>query len=167
MNMKSRRRPALLGGALLFALACNGPEPKPLLRGDDYAGWRAPVGSDAAHWTLRDGRLSWEAPAVPIWTDKEFGDCVVTLDVRLIEGRPKVVLRARGERGFQLELEPKPTGEWSRIQARFVGENMDVDIDGQPAAGQLSEVPRLGAIGIAVEGSGSLEIARFAVLELP
>ncbi|HUR29749.1 MAG TPA: hypothetical protein VM509_16275 [Planctomycetota bacterium] len=157
----------ILGGALLLAVACHGPEPSPLLRGNTYTGWRGPVGADAAHWTLRDGRLSCEGPAGPIWTEKEYGDCEITLDVRLIEGRPTAVLRARGERGFQLELEPKPTGEWSHIQARFVGDNMDVDVDGQPSAGRLPDVERVGAIGLAVEGSGSLELARIGVRKLP
>jgi hypothetical protein len=158
---------SILTGALLLFSACNGPKSRPLLRGDEFTGWRAPVGADAAHWTLRDGRLSCEAPAGPIWTEREYGDCEITLDVRLIEGRPTAVLRARGERGFQLELEPKPTGEWSHIQARFVGDMMDVEIDGQPSAGQMPGVPQSGPIGLAAEGSGSLEFARVAVRKLP
>jgi hypothetical protein len=155
----------ILACALLSAAACESVAPRPLLQGSDFAGWKAPVGAQAAHWTLRDARLACEGPAAPIWTEREFGDCEITLDVRLIEGRPTAVLLARGAQGFQIALEPKPTGEWSHIKVRFTGDKNDVSIDGQLSAGLLPGVAKQGAVGLSVEGLGSVEFARVAVLE--
>jgi len=162
--MKSK---AILACALLACVACHAPKPRPLFRGSEFTGWRALAAADAEHWTLRDARLTCEAPGGPIWTEQEFGDCEITLDVRLIEGRPTAVLYARGTRGFQIALEPKPTGEWIHIRAQFVGETNDVDIDGQVSAGLMPGVAKAGAIGLSVEGSGSVEFARVGVRKLP
>ena len=163
MNMKTN---LLFASAFLCTVACQTSGPLALLKGNDFAGWHQPVGAEAAHWTLRDARLTCEAPAQPIWTEQEFGDFEVTLDVRLIEGRPVAVLFARGAKGFQISLEPKPTGEWSHIKVRFEGDLNDVDIDGQASAGLMRGVAKSGAIGLSVEGSGSVEFVRVGVHKL-
>lgn len=163
MNMKSKMISASM---LALAVACQSVPPRPLLSGDDFAGWHKPSGAQAAHWTQRDGRLACHAPAAPIWTEQEFGDFEITLDVRLVEGRPTAVLFARGAKGFQIALEPKLTGEWNHIKVRFDGEANDVDVDGQASAGTMPGVAKSGAIGLSVEGVGSVEFARVLVHDL-
>ncbi|MEO6711657.1 MAG: hypothetical protein ABI054_13070 [Planctomycetota bacterium] len=157
---------ATIVGLLCLAAACQSQPPRPLLRGDDYRGWHEPVGAEAAHWQLRDGKLECQAPAAPIWTEADFGDCEITLDVRVLEGHPTAVLFARGPQGFQVALEPRPTGQWSRIRAKFEGEANDIDIDRELSAGVMPGVAKHGPIGLSTEGGGRVEFANVMVRDL-
>ena len=156
----------ILASAFFLTFACQSAPSRPLLQGSDFVGWQKPVGITAAHWTQRDGKLEGQALAAPLWTEREFGDFEITLEVRTLEGLPTAVLLARGPKGFQVAFEPRPTGEWSHIRAKFTGAMNDVDIEGQTSAGVLPGVALHGAIGLAAEGWGRVEIANVRVREL-
>ncbi len=137
-----------------------------LYNGMDFKNWRAPVGADAAHWTVRDWTLVCESPATPLWSEQEFGDCEVIADVRAVEGHPSFVLHARGPKAFEIALEPKPKEEWSRIRVHIVGEKIDINIDGELSNGEMPKVRARGPIGLSGEGGGRLEFANVYVREL-
>ena len=134
--------------------------------GVDLAGWHAPDAAEASHWRADDWRLSCEALAAPLWSTKEWGDCEIIVDVRLVEGRPTAVLSARGPKGFEIALEPKPDGTWSRMRVLSEGAKASVDIDGQPSKSTRESAPAFGPIGLSVEGAGRLEFANIYVRSL-
>ncbi len=138
---------------------------QPLTKGSDLGGWQLPAGADGAHWSMREGSLTCEAPAAALWIVREFGDCVLSLDARALEGRPTLVLHARGPGGFEVAFDPKPDSKWSRVRVRLKGEDIDIEIDGEPSQGTLPYVRAKGAVGLSTEGSGRIEIANLSVLE--
>jgi hypothetical protein len=140
---------------------------KTLYDGTGFAGWRKPSGADAAHWLPRDWTLACESPAATLWTAADHGDCEVLLDVRAVEGSPTAVLRARGEKGFEIAVKPKSGGEWTRVRARFEGDALDVDIDGERSEFEMPDVAARGTLGLLGEGGGRLEFANLFVRDLP
>lgn len=138
---------------------------RPLLDGTDWTGWGKPAGADAAHWTRRQELLACESPAAPLWTEQAYADCELALDVRAVEGRPSAVVHARGPRGFEVAVQCKPDGQWSHLRARIRGDEIDVDIDGEPSQGKLPGVRASGALGLSSEGPGRLEFAKLRVRE--
>jgi len=59
-----------------------------LFNGHDLSGWRIPTG-DNGHWKVLDGVIDYDARSEApdrkrdLWTEKEFGDFVLTLDWRI------------------------------------------------------------------------------------
>jgi hypothetical protein len=137
-----------------------------LYDGVGFGGWRKPTGADAAHWIARDWTLVSESPAPALWTEPEFGDCELQLDVRAVEGRPTAIVHARGPGGFEIAVQPKPEGEWSRVRLTVRGEEVDVDVDGESSAGKLPGVRARGPLGVSGEGGGRLELANVFVRPL-
>lgn len=137
-----------------------------LYDGVSWAGWRAPRGAPAAHWSFQDWKLACDASVEPLWSSEEFGDCEWIVDVRAAEGRPTAVLHLRGAGGFEVSMEPKPEGQWSRVHVRATGRDLDVDIDGERSAGAMPKVAPRGPLGISAEGVGRLEFANLFVRRL-
>jgi hypothetical protein len=137
-----------------------------LYDGRGFSGWKPPTGADAAHWLARDWTLQCESPAPVLWTDGEFGDCELVLDLRATEGRPTAIVHARGPGGFEIAVQPKPEGEWSRVRLTLRGSDVDVDVDGEKSAGRMPEVRARGAVGISGEGGGRIEFANVFVRSL-
>jgi hypothetical protein len=59
----------------------------PLFNGRDLAGWKIPVG-DNGHWRVVDGVIDYDAESEApgdksLWTERSFGDFVLTVDWRL------------------------------------------------------------------------------------
>lgn len=72
---------------------CNSAVPagfKPLFNGRDLGGWKVPEG-DNGHWKVLDGVIDYDARSEAprgkqdLWTEKEYGDFVLTLEWRIKE----------------------------------------------------------------------------------
>jgi type 1 glutamine amidotransferase len=90
------RRAALLSLAGLFlgvqAWAADNTAPKgfvSLFNGKDLDGWKVPAG-DNGHWKVVDGVIDYDAQSEAagdksLWSDHEYGDCILHVDWRLKE----------------------------------------------------------------------------------
>lgn len=159
----------LLLGTFLFTLACHSTpagSASPLFNGRDFSAWTAPVGADAAHWSIAGGKLVCESPSNPLWSAAEFSNCELYVDVRAVEGRPSCVIHARGPKAFEIALEPRPDQSWSHVHARIVGDEIDIEVDGEPSQGVMPKVRARGPIGLSGEGGGRLEFGNVSVREL-
>jgi 3-keto-disaccharide hydrolase len=88
----------LASALLALGLAACGSSAQPmagddgvsLFNGKDFSGWKVPEG-DNGHWKVLSGVIDYDAqsesPAKDkgLWTEKEFGDFVVTVDWRIKE----------------------------------------------------------------------------------
>lgn len=138
-----------------------------LYNGINLQGWRPLAPAIAAAWRAQDWKLAADAPASPIWSAGDFGDCELIVDVRAAEGQPVAVVHARGQSGFQVAVEPKPGNAWTRVRLHLEGARLSVDIDGQKSKSTREQAPRRGPIGLSGEGAGRLEFANVYVRELP
>jgi hypothetical protein len=137
-----------------------------LYNGLDFSGWRGLPPVKLSAWSTQDWRLAASAPAVPLWSVDDWGDCELIVDVRAVEGHPTAVVFARGAAGFQIALQPKPGKVWSRVRVRIEGSKASVDIDGQPSKSTREQAPARGPIGLSAEVGGKLEFANIYVREL-
>jgi len=81
---------AILAAALLIPTAQAAEHEDgftPIFNGKDLTGWVVPEG-DNGHWKVVDGVIDYDAQSEApgekhLWTEKEYGDCVLRIDWRL------------------------------------------------------------------------------------
>ena len=78
---------AVLGGAFALCAADKEDGAVKLFNGKNLTGWKVPEG-DNGHWKVLDGVIDYDAKSESkkdktLWTEKSYGDFVLTLDWRL------------------------------------------------------------------------------------
>lgn len=143
---------------------------KALYTGTDFRGWKVPTAS-APRWTSADWQIKLAAgqPGVPLWSEQEYGDCEVIVDISLPKNadlsqpqgglcigglsRP-LVLFGQGDAALALGARHIKPGQWYRIRVTLQGHTARILLtEAQDANPQTFDIPlpanATGAIGLA------------------
>lgn len=191
--LESEGAPAQFKNIRIAELPSGNPKPEQcaplaedftsLYTGVDLAGWVVDAGHKE-HWAARDWRLNYDgkskATDKTLWTDKEFGDFVLSIDYRFPidlkedpnanNQRGGILLRGDPKALIKLEANPlaKPPGQWNRIVITARGSSAKVELNGETLydAAPISHLPPRGRIGLAGDAGYAIEFANLFIREI-
>ncbi len=147
---------------------------KSLYNGVDLQGWRRTDGKVQC-WQPQDWILQYHSdastPRLDLWTDRQFRNYELIMDVRRPGNAPLDVLpflpRGAATSGIEVPAAATRLGEWNRFRIRARNDSLDVDVNGKMVikGKRIPSAFRAGPIGLR-GGDSSFEAANIFVRDL-
>ena len=147
---------------------------KSLYNGIDLDGWRRADGN-AQHWQPQDWILQYHSdapsPRRHLWSDREFRNYELIMDVRMPGNAPMkvlpILLRGEMTAGIELPTASVRDRDWNRYTLRVRGDRLDIDRNGEKVVKgkRIPSAFKASPLGLRA-GDTSFEVANIYVRDL-